>query len=455
MINRKLQLLIIAKKGEQGYTLVVGIILGLIMSLAALGTVIQSQDEQTLSQAQINSSKASTVAEIGVSRFRNMLSLNKVLAMYPAKGNTNSWQNPANIPGVTLSCYLNTEAQITTATQVGTWQNVDSSDPKKGQYRLIDYVYNDNYDNSTNTYTALPYGLLTVEGRISDSGNYTADNKTIATSRLEVNIPVQPGIPRQPSNATISLSPSLNFFDPALWVRAGSTTNVSGLSINGNILFFSNSCTIPTGGGNPTAANLVDSAAQAINVNRIPMPNPPAAPATVPTTVNTVTSDDINAAANIPRFGDVEDANNYYHYSITNPLNIDTDGLSIVEGTKVIFYVNGNISLQGDINNNNNTSAFLEIYSATAAQVSFVGDTNFTGFIHAPSATVTTTNNPTVDFTGAMWVNNVNMAGGNINITPDDQYLNYTPVINIINANNRFIDPIIQRPSLIESKEVQ
>ena len=471
-MNRKLKSLIIGHHKEQGFVFVIALSMGLIMALVGLATLLQSEDENTLATAQQSTSNALNAADTGVTRFRNMIGANKVLAMYPATG-SNSWTNPAGITGITDACSYNTATAIQNAVNNRDWQNINSSDPSQGQYRLVDYTYTDNYDSGSSSYNSLPFGTLTVEGRVASSGNYSQGNMGIGATRVQVILPIQPGIVRVPSNATISLRPNLNFLDPALWIGSTSTTQVTNLTVNGNILFSNSTCNLPSGTGDPTDANLGDPNAQSITVKPISLPTPPVLPATYNTITN---SSDLYQPTGepipLPSGTHTADGNNYYHYLVEDNLTLTAEGLNIVDGTKVILYVQGNINIQGNVNNGTNNSAYLEIYGNTGSsspynygcatgvscptqQVTFTGNTNFTGFIHAPGATVTTTGTPTVDITGAIWVNNWNTATGNVTISPDDQYFNYSTVQNMINANSRLVEAIIEKPSSWEILEVQ
>ena len=493
MMNSKLKTILANKTKDGGFAFTLTLALGLIMVLVAIAAIIRSQQEKIISSAQRETTRGLSIAQTGVNRYRELIDKNKIIAMYPACVTWNtttgvcqdgatvqSWYRAANIPGVSPACTGGDTTSIQNATN-RQWQDVDASDPSRGQYRLIDYSYNADYNAGTSTYGE-PTGTLTVEGRVNQkgTGNTATDAINTATTQLTVEIPIQPGIPLPPVpvNAAISLDSDFNSQDPALWIGSGSATNVGTLTVDGNILFSTNSsCNIPTASGNPTSSNLQNSQTQSIIADPRTLPNPPDLLGSG-VTYQTISNTEIMAATELPRPGDSGDGNNYYHYLVEDDLDVSGGDLNIRDGTKVILYVQGNINLEGNVNQNggSNTSAYLEIYgnydtgggsyryncaagvTCPTADIDLAGDIDVKAFIHAPAATVsekTVGVGSTVDFIGALWVNNWNTPNSTITITPDDQYFYYTTIENMVTANTRVVDPIVFTPSSWNTEEVQ
>ena len=480
MIDSKLKAMLISNTKDRGFAFVLALAMGLIMVLASTAAIIRSQGEKIISSTQRETTRALSAAQTGITRYRDLIDKNKIIALYPActswnsttgvcqdGSSTKSWFRASNIPGISEGCPGGDAANIQGQTN-RTWQAIDSSDPTKGQYRLIDYSYTSNYDTGTDSYTSQPIGTVTVEGRVNQGGG------NIATTRLSIELPIQPGIPPNPSDAEISLEDKFNSLDPALWIGSSSATSVGNLTVTGNILFTNNSCTPPA---SPTGANV-------LAVPRA-LPNTPA----LPGSYNIIDSDDdtdpgtpgiqLAAGETLPKSSHSRDSNNFYHYLVRGSLTIP-NGLNINRETKVILYVQGNITFQGNLNKDpdpappdeSNSSAYLEIYgnsgtsgsyryncasgvTCPTTQVTIAGNLDGNAFIHAPAATVTGSGAPNVNLTGAIWVNNWNTPNFNITITPDDKYFNYLTVQSFVTAQNRIVDPILSTPSSWKTEEVQ
>ena len=381
-MNPLLKLLLIRRLSEQGFATLTSIAFGLIILLLAIISLVKSHEENIISITQRQKAQGLSAAEAGVARYRELINKNRILSIY----DSSSW-----IPTGQPLCDSNT----TISNAISSWQDVDSSDPSLGQYRLVSYDYSIADGNPPNGTTT---GTLTVEGKING-----------ATAAIKVIIPVRPEAPA-------------DYLQPALWLGNSPTSVGNLMVINGNILVRDSSgtgCPRPTA---PTSTNLQNPSIQLIIADPRPLPNIRPQPSS--SVINTVTSADLTSATSLPRSGDRVDANNYYHYRVTDSLNLSNKTIPINPGTKVILYVEGSsITFDGNVRlNESNPSPYLEIYgsaSTTSIQFSGSGTINVNALIHAPYATVTTSSSPTVNINGAMWVNNWNASSGNITINPD------------------------------------
>ncbi len=458
-----LKILLQRRATNEGFVIPVVIAFGLIMALLGTFSIVQSSEENLGAITDNSNAKALAAAEAGVTRYLDLISNNREIAMYAysfdkaTSTTVNNWIDPPNL--------CNTDTEITdtvsgfqnVVTNTGTYDNL-------GQYQLISYAYLDNSNNVVANGTPpdnTTKGRLTVEGRSSanDSGART----------IQVDIPIR----RE--------APNLSDLDPALWINSPTVTNIGGDNLKvgndansdgdvndageSNGIVFSNSavgtttgCTLTTGGAQPSSNNTD-------TVLSVPydVPNTPPDPTNRIFITYGQLEELIGIGGQLPSsFGfdidDAKDSNNYYHYVVvfdpSNPTNtaltINKD-LPVQPGRKVILYVCGDMEFTNttgtpiNINPSNNSS-FLEIYgnNATTAYTidslnntctnttptitfSGTGTINANAFIHSPGATVTTGGNPTVNWTGAMWVNNWNdgTAGSQITITPDS-YEAYT-----------------------------
>lgn len=385
-MNLILKYLLIRRFSEQGFAVPMALALGLIMVLLSTISILKSNQEEVIAITQRQTAQALSAAEAGVARYRELINKNRNLGIY----DSGSWES---LPSGTPVC---DDADTILDAVSDEWKNVDSSDPDLGDYRIVSYNYSgtDGADPDDTT-----FGTLTVEGQSNDS-----------TASIEVQIPVRPYNPN-------------DYLQPALWLGNSPTSIGSGTVVNNaNIIVVDTSesgCPTPA---TPTSSNLQNQSTQIILADPRPLPSIPSLPATY----NTVTSSALTSATQIPRAGDTADADNVYHYRITDALNVSSPNtLNINPGTKVILYVQGNsIIFNGDVTiNAGSTSPYLEIYGSSATtSVQFTGNgtININALIHAPQATVTVSDSPTVNIDGAIWVSNWNVASRPITITADD-----------------------------------
>ena len=487
---------LLSRPKEQGFVLPIIIALGLIMTLVGTISIFQSSDEQLTASSQRATSKALAAAEIGVAHYRELIDKNKIIATYPAcetgtwtnadcddDSTKTSWEQASNINNINDSCLANSSGIEAEATRA--WQDITAGSPEDGQYRLIDYQYTSNYDDGStpadpadDRYTDQPIGTLVVEGRVNQSNSNLANEPQAAIAKVEVNLPIQPGIPTgiPPYNGKniefIELEGNFNNLHPALWLMGStngaidaSVTNVSGLKVDGNIIVTDTDCTINS--TIPTTANLKDPAPagnQSVLISPI-RPGDDSLSTKIykyprvyvngteeidtdwDKDVNNDLTDDINllsgginAPIDLPQPGHLSetrpDGSVYYHYVVDGNINLNNADINISAGRKVILYVKGNITLTADgsgnsvnINsrNNGNKSYNLEIYGTDQTnQIIFkggAGEINIKALIYAPNAQVEVQANPTVVIDGAVWVRDWKGKTGltkDVEIRPDD-----------------------------------
>ena len=159
---------------DEGFTLPMVIALGLVMLLLGVTNIVQSSEENLNASIQNSSSDAFAVAEIGITKYRELLNKNRILTLY----NHVEWDTNADIVGANtsvttddLTCDDMTSAPpgwtgtatkpndtAATATDTATtdndnwWEireNINGVNTLIGKYRLVSYIY----DRDGNTAT--------------------------------------------------------------------------------------------------------------------------------------------------------------------------------------------------------------------------------------------------------------------------------------------------------------
>ena len=224
-MNKNLKLTLKNRSSEQGFAIPIAVGMGLIMILVGTTMIVRSQGDEVTALTQKATNRGLSAAETGISRYQSLIYKNRVIATYkdcdgarnssgvcPDTGTTKSWANAAQLAGI-ASCGGG-GATVVTANSTTAWRDVSTEDlngngtldagedlngngtidrdPSLGQYRLVSYVYP--APGATGIVGTAP-GIcqLTVEGRVNQSG--TGNTATIgagtATTRLQVNIPVE------------------------------------------------------------------------------------------------------------------------------------------------------------------------------------------------------------------------------------------------------------------------
>ncbi len=536
-----LKILFVNHTKDKGYVIPIVFALGLIMTLIGTISIFQSSDEEIISISQRDTSRALAAAEAGIARYREQINRYKVIAMYDAcadaggdEDTDNDWsgadcQNADNIvswktaskvnggnPNIpNLNTYCPAEGSTTAdndnnveALASRGWQNI-GDDSSQGQYRLIDYIYNEpaDADYVNERYDPQPTGTLIVEGRVDQNNTNLANEQRASVASIRVELPVQPGIPNSDPNLNpddsqkISVDAFLNGFNPALWITGANDNDLDlgNINVNGNIVVTDADCDFS--GNLPNTDDLFDSTNNSIivdprNVAIVVDPADPTPPAIPPlANVNEITLADltteslpINGATATTVQGDT-----VYYYKLVDTVNADPailgngtnlnlvggNTINIRRGRKVVLFVEGNININaagGNININPdsvNNSSHLEIYMTDAtSNINFNGiyvddtngNVNLKALLHAPQSPVSILGSPDITFTGAMWVENWSGSSSrrfDINVDTadaaiaEDQYLNYTYVNNVLVGNNsRIADPIIAPPSQWDTQQI-
>ncbi|GAB4234782.1 MAG: hypothetical protein Kow0049_18890 [Stanieria sp.] len=484
--------IIIRRSKDKGFAVPFAIMLGLIMILLATVNIVKSNEEDLTAIGQRGTSKALTAAEAGIAYYQSLINKNRVIAVRNRTDDPGWITNTDTIPDIDFytttpaNCSANgfseangfgSDAVADNATD--DWRDVPEG---IGQFRLINYTYAP--PASAND---LGTGTLIVEGRDRDT------DQDASVTRLQVQFDVKPGIS---SGGTGDITDDLNSFDPALWLGSETLTLNTGnnnLTVNGNMIISKIDCQLST--GVQTIANALGNGT-AYPRDLLATPSPPddgTAGYPFRDVVNEIEVANLNDIKNtpLPRNSDEWTLANggtdqIAYYLIKGDLTLtDGESIEVSNGAKVILFVQGNISLTGDVNLNqnisSNTSDRLEIYgnvtdaalpqgykfgcatTCASPTITFAGaDTkkiNIKAFIHAPAATVTTSgsDDPTVNISGAMWVdgwNDTSSDSKKITITPDDRYKEYTSIGIRNGASNLTIKPFISSPRNWQTQEV-
>jgi hypothetical protein len=378
-------------RSQAGFAVPLALGLGLVMIIVAASIIGRSQSDRVTTNSQRETNRALSVSEAGVVRVQSFLDRHKLLATT----NSSQWSNILNtLPLSQANCNL---IDLTLAKQQvnlfknNTWIDLDSGDPNKGRYRVIDYKYQNGI------------GKLTIAGSI-DAYN---TNQHSSNSTLAVEIPI--------GNESAKIAP------PALWA------NTFNLNVNQKITGQIQAVDCPQlpivdlDGipgieiGNIALISGVPSG-QIIADPFTPIPLAKIAPNTA------ILLPAITTSITLPRSnpGDIPDPNGEYHYlvDIDSPSSkhsiklqdIDRITINVAANQKVNLYLKGNLDLAGSQTVNvNSTHPNLRIYGGTQTVKLIVKDTaSINAFIHAPFADAqsisSTPPNPSKNITGALWV---------------------------------------------------
>jgi len=341
-MNRKWKPTLQKRSSDQGFALPVAVGMGLIMILVGTTMILRSQDDQVTASAQKATARGLGAAETGITRYQTLINNNRLIALYNRTG-TVSWTNASSIPGFTTCTSSPTLVSDDAMTD---WQDVDppnsdtgyAGDPIKGQYRLVDYTYGPTQGVAPGT------GQLTVEGRVNQSGSSSTATQDVgtATTRLQVNIPVQQG--------------DLNSVPiPGAFVKNGGTGKNT---IQGNVLL--SDCSASVGDVKIAKDPATEQPYLDPNTGKpykaqhtsATFPSLPTSP-TIITSPNNQNLGTLSSKSTLtlPRSGDkatdsngAVDPNGVYRYSVTS---IDDGNIIITPGKKVTFYLAGSISKKG------------------------------------------------------------------------------------------------------------
>ncbi|ACK65463.1 hypothetical protein PCC8801_1405 [Rippkaea orientalis PCC 8801] len=234
---------------NKGMAIVFAMAIGVVMALAAGTMLLGSQAKQSQVSAENAKSEGLSMAQVAVTEFMNTVNQKekRYILQYPAKCNeepnnesTHCWERatetttPPEFKEHLKSCDtddVTAKAQeVVDLADETKWKDItDPNDSTKliGQYRIVGYSYEGTVGDAPGL------GTLTIEGRkiegtVGDYRNFGTDSKSLtqATSRLEVQIPIQPNT----SDTGV----------PGLWIKED---GISGNNqIQGNI--WANDCSV-------------------------------------------------------------------------------------------------------------------------------------------------------------------------------------------------------------------
>ncbi len=462
---------------DEGFTLPMVIALGLVMLLLGTVNIVISSEENISAISQNSSSDALAVAEVGITKYRELLNQNRILTVY----NQDQWTANANVSAQTCNNISTTptgweDGGATSApNNTQKWweikENIDENagDETIGEYRLISYEY----DIDGNTGDANNDGILDDtddNGIFNVSADVNADFPTDTSNDNDTDddgqsdargiLTVQGKSP-DGSVAQIEVEIPLRIndlenFAPVLWVGSGAIASPGTLNIpnaDDNIVLKSSgtACATP--------------AAIAGNSNVISDPRD--LPAIIPDPIG-IGTDKKNGLHNnigsinttgsritLPRPLDPLDPDKdrknddgRFLYEVTT-IDVENNDLVTDGIAKSTLYATSNINISGTAgttrtlgnsnaaNPNNSYANFnsgstsntsvsshnLEIYVAGNQTININpngGTVNIEAFIHAPNATLNITGSGTVNINGAVWVNNFNNTGSaTVNIRSD------------------------------------
>ncbi|OKH11609.1 hypothetical protein NIES208_17070 [[Limnothrix rosea] IAM M-220] len=386
---------------EAGFTIPLVLGFGLFMLAVGIASIRLSSDSEINSKVQTKTQQAIAAAELGIARIQEELSSgnNRALAVAPdcaadrtdddgdgffetcpdlvGDAEPSSWNNPNAIPGAAanpLDCDPQSGNPVVPASLSNTlaWTDADPTDPSKGQYRLVSYEYNTTNNDPTALPTDVPgNATLTIEGRtnqgITGAGN---TDKAINTgiSRIQVNIPILDG-----SGLDVG-----GF--PGLWMNTGSDNSILTNKVDGNIVFAAPFCDItatPPNTGLPPEANInqADNIVQVggeftgdIRATKQVIPDTPALPPDE--SLNFLQSDELFGDSTrspailpteLPRPTDIQ-YKGAYHYLIPSLIMDETDSINLRPNTNIVFYVQGDITFYGQVNDGDVPVSQFQIY---------------------------------------------------------------------------------------------
>ena len=461
---------------DEGFTLPLVIGLGLVMTL--LGTInLTSANEEKLNALTQNSrSDALAIAEIGVTRYRELIDKNRILAI----NDSTAWAGIGELCEGNIANFLEGQSNDITLAEDGLELNNDGDTTDTfvpGSYQLVsyDYVGAANFDVTSDLANNDPIsgnpatGVLTVRGTTPDGqGN----------AQIVVDIPIRINIE------------DLNNLAPALWVGDNtiSGADLGTLNIddnsgdNGNIVIRDRAIT--TSGSEADGCGDFATLATATSLpiisdaRDIPSIQPiidtiSGAGGQVNTTVDAA-SEIVGSTSELPYTeswaganfnqnvdcADIRDCRYYYNLGgQTFSSDVKADGIAnvtmYIDGTLNINVPAGGMSIGSDVSSN-----YFEIYVDNGQDITInTGGNNLTidAFIHAPESTLTINGSGTVTINGSVWVNDfVNNA--TVNITPDlsgisssasdRAYKFYTT------TTNRTPKPLTERPSNWRTEDI-
>ncbi|HIK36694.1 MAG TPA: hypothetical protein IGQ44_01710 [Geminocystis sp. M7585_C2015_104] len=339
------------QKREEGNTLVIAIVLGLLLMVGTSISLLNSSRAKTNAKSSESSQQAMAVAELGVARVHDFLVRNPLLAMH----NITQWDSLAGTTQ-TIGTFTNTSSGTSTCqnivnasgvspltTTVGRFKTdgdlVEENNPRKGAIKVIDYRYEEIIPPASATNGQVyAYGHLTVRGQINPTANNVtevfADNPFASKSQVKVKIPLRK------SNAPFSF--------PGVWISNQAIGSPTNSIIQANLLVPNcNNMGLQIASGYRVILSPVASQFP-------PLPTPPA-----DTNPRYYNLGNITSSITLPRSTDepietetvTHNGNTYqvkvYKYRVNNISLNGGERITIIPGRKVVLHLYGNISLSG------------------------------------------------------------------------------------------------------------
>lgn len=490
-----LKILLQRRARDEGFTLPMVIAIGLIMILLGAVNILSAGEENLNAISDNQKNEALAIAEIGVTRYRELLDRNRMLTVY----SSDSWSSLTN------TC--DTNADIIAAADTSTWQQVNDGTENIGQYRIVSYIYdidnsrdgddkllsdnnnqfapNDDNLNDTDSFdfndtgdTYDPKGILTIKSQAADGSE--------AQVQVEIPIRINEG--------------DMDNLRPTLWIGNRNATDFGNLKLgtdndlgeeeDGNIVL-SRPATV-TGSGVTATAGCTDPAnigagtgGSTTNVISDPRPLPtildPARLAELDLIEQNAISGDIDLHPNYTSgeslLGVLSDpvnhrlwkeqtwangqSTNYYFYRTPAGIDLDVNNQKLTSdgSARVVLYVDGDINLTNrailDAGGRYASSILLEIYGTSKTKnITFTPNGNtidVTALIHAPDATVKVEGaSGKVNIKGAVWVKDWDDNSGGaveVTITPDNAGFGSRKSFDYyLGTDNRAAKPVTDAP---------
>ena len=477
-----LRVLLQRRGKDEGFTLPMVIALGLVMLLLGTANIVKSSEENLNATIQNSSSDALAVAEVGITKYRELLNQNRILTVH----NHNKWTvnnvivgaNTVDVVGQTCTDMITTptgwedDGTAAAVNDTTKWwevrENIDGNPGNEliGSYRLVSYEYdidgdslsedkdndgtlddttpddengvftnladvNSNYPTDTSNDNDTDddgisdaRGILTVQGRSPDGSE----------AQIRVEIPLRIN------------QDDMNNLAPALWIGSSDSTYLGSLNtnlgdddltvINGNVVIANATatastlaqCDDPADGTNftvisdardlPSIGSIANKITEVSGVSEN-ISFPSAAPFVIgQTTDNPYVT---------PPSGETFDKDVHcssisdcvYYYNLGS---MDTGGATETDGiARVILYVTGNVTIDNNLGSSI-SSNYLEIYVTSSGKVTIDSDavSEINAFIHAPDSELEVTGSGTVKINGSVWVDKfTNTTGATVEIEPD------------------------------------
>jgi hypothetical protein len=478
-MKNRLYLALIANR-EKGFALPLAVLIGLILMGTGMTMIMRAQGDQSKVVAQKARADGLTSSESGVTRVQDLLNSVRVMATVDSHCTSGDCWQTAQVPSDNPSTDLQKDLkELDIATACG---NPDSNDEIANKilapqgrreenpglrdlatrewfklndnryYRVVGYDYTEAPSPTSSTSTPIMgWGVLTLEG-LSLKGNLSnidGDNAA-SRNRVVVTIPIHPSLPPAFNRTTA----------PALWVSEGATEDGSqtsritasnpeyqnGADFQGDVVM---SDTTTTTGFVEATGTLRPNLECHINENNIqqvasnnpnppyqaqfidvPFPSLPPIPTTLPPGQQNL---ELTSSQTFPRRDpDTEEiidtpstrtingqSVQVYEYIVNNIDLNGNDEITITPGQKVVFYVRGNITGNGNggIRHDCNGATGckpgnLQIYAyndptvlgSAEPQICLRGREEIEAFIFAPAYSLGKTGNGA--FVGAVWGKN-------------------------------------------------